>query len=112
MRVLRIAEAEHPNPNVMFWCPGCEMHHGIHAGGKGWTWNGDLEKPTFNPSILVRGTHPMTDEEHAAWMADRTKLPTPRPFVCHSFVRDGQIEFLGDCTHKLAGKTVPLPLVD
>ncbi len=28
--------------------------------------------------------------------------------VCHSFVTDGQIQFLGDCTHKLAGQTVPL----
>src|SRR5436309_254590 len=28
--------------------------------------------------------------------------------VCHSFVRDGLIEFLGDCTHPLAGRTVPL----
>lgn len=25
------------------------------------------------------------------------------------FIRDGQIQFLGDCTHALAGKTVPLP---
>jgi len=29
--------------------------------------------------------------------------------ICHSFVTDGQIQFLGDCTHKLAGRTVPLP---
>lgn len=31
--------------------------------------------------------------------------------TCHSFVRDGQIEFLSDCTHALAGKTVSLPAV-
>ncbi|MCZ4340562.1 hypothetical protein O4H52_03015 [Sphingomonadaceae bacterium G21617-S1] len=31
------------------------------------------------------------------------------PAVCHSFVRNGQIEFLSDCTHALAGQTVPLP---
>lgn len=29
--------------------------------------------------------------------------------VCHSFVRAGKIEFLGDCTHALAGQTVALP---
>lgn len=29
--------------------------------------------------------------------------------VCHSFVRDGQIQYLGDCTHEYAGKTVDLP---
>lgn len=29
--------------------------------------------------------------------------------VCHSFVRDGQIQFCMDSTHELAGKTVDLP---
>lgn len=29
--------------------------------------------------------------------------------VCHSFVREGRIQFLGDCTHRLAGHTVDLP---
>jgi hypothetical protein len=28
--------------------------------------------------------------------------------VCHSFVREGQIQFLGDCTHAFAGQTVPM----
>jgi hypothetical protein len=56
-----------------------------------WTFNGDLDKPTFNPSLLVTWTqHQM-------------------PQVCHSFVRDGQIQFLSDCTHKLAGQTVEIP---
>lgn len=32
-----------------------------------------------------------------------------RDEVCHSFVRAGKIEFLGDCTHALKGQTVPLP---
>jgi len=29
--------------------------------------------------------------------------------ICHSFIRDGKIQFLGDCTHALAGQTVDLP---
>jgi hypothetical protein len=29
--------------------------------------------------------------------------------VCHSFVTDGRIQFLGDCTHALANQTVELP---
>lgn len=29
--------------------------------------------------------------------------------VCHSFVRNGVIEFLSDCTHALKGQHVPLP---
>ena len=28
---------------------------------------------------------------------------------CHSYVKDGQIQFLNDCSHVLAGQTVDLP---
>ena len=31
--------------------------------------------------------------------------------VCHSFITDGRIQFLGDCTHELKGQTVELPEV-
>lgn len=31
------------------------------------------------------------------------------PMICHSFVIDGRIQFLGNCMHKLAGQTVDLP---
>ncbi len=80
---------------VIFWCPGCEGYHGVSvepfpgAERPIWSWNGNLETPTFTPSILVFEGH-----NH------------PR---CHSYVRDGMIEFLADCGHKLAGQTVPLP---
>ncbi len=30
----------------------------------------------------------------------------------HSFVVDGHIQFLGDCTHELAGQTVDIPDFD
>lgn len=88
----------------MFECPGCD--HG-HMPTPSWAFNGDLERPTFSPSILVRGFDWPTDEERARIMAGE-EVPR-RPFVCHSFVRDGRIEFLGDCTHPLAGQTVDLP---
>lgn len=91
----------------MFWCPGCNTHHApIVDGSRGWTWNGSYSKPTFSPSILVKGVMPITDEEHKAIM-DGVHIE-PKPLVCHSFVRDGQIEFLSDSTHGLAGKTVAL----
>lgn len=89
---------------VMFECPGCQCLHGIDPTK--WTWNGSLEKPTFVPSVLVRGTVPITDEEHAKIMAG--EAIEPKPMVCHSYVTDGKIQFLGDCTHELAGKTVAL----
>jgi len=64
-----------------------------HPARPRWTWNGDLVRPTFSPSLLVTWE----------WGEERTKK------VCHSFIRDGRIQFLGDCTHAQAGRTVDLP---
>lgn len=97
---------------LLFWCPGCDEAHGPIVQRERperplWTWNGDRERPTIAPSLLVRGTVPITDEEHARIMAGERIEPQPR--VCHSFIRDGRIEYLGDCTHALAGQTVDIP---
>ncbi len=73
------------------WCPPGREQSPANSGHAHWDFNGDMEAPTFSPSILSR--------------QDRGGVP----FVCHSFIRNGMIEFLGDCTHALAGKTVPLP---
>lgn len=98
---------------LMFWCPGCEEHHGITVdGSRGWTWNGSLELPTVSPSILVRSGHYAQPEKSECWCNFEERFGKASPFkcrLCHSFVRDGRIEFLSDCTHALAGKTVPLP---
>lgn len=93
---------------LVFWCPGCDRAKAIpFAGEHAWTWNGDRERPTLSPSILQRGKRPITDDEHARIMAgEQVEVPD---LVCHSFVRDGRFEFLGDCTHALAGQTVEIP---
>jgi hypothetical protein len=83
-----------------FWCPGCCCLHMIkHGQGSGprWGWDGDVLKPTFTPSVLV--SYPGRD-------AGQGGAP---PAICHSFVTAGRIQFLGDCTHALAGQTVDLP---
>jgi len=108
---LRLAENDH----YMFWCPGCKTAHGMSVGDKRtdthWGFNRNPDAPTFTPSVLVTGqTHvpPVTPENLEEWKAH----PWPQQAVktvCHSFVTDGQIQFLGDCTHALAGQTVPLP---
>jgi hypothetical protein len=95
---------------LMFWCPGCDGAHMVMVGegaGPRWGFNGNHDRPTFTPSILVSGTEHITADEHTRIMAGETieKAKT----VCHSFVADGRIQFLGDCTHALAGKTVDLP---
>jgi len=46
-----------------------------------------MDKPSFQPSIL--------------WQWGDVR--------CHSYVTDGRIQFLNDCTHDLAGQTVDLP---
>jgi hypothetical protein len=105
--VLRIIEGGHRG----FWCPGCEMMHVVKVeGSPAWGFNGDHDRPTFTPSVLAQGTQRLTDDEHARVM--RGEAFEPRPLRCHSFVRDGQIEFLSDCTHALAGQTVPLKSFD
>lgn len=88
---------------LIFYCEGCEECHGVNDR---WTFNDDFEKPTFSPSILVRGTQRLTDEE--ADMIMSGKDIELKALVCHSFVIDGKIQYLSDCTHKLAGQTVEL----
>lgn len=72
-------------------CPGCGTFHQVD---RGWTFNGDFERPTLSPSILAR------------WESEGRSTK-----VCHSFVVDGQIQFLNDCTHSRAGETIDLPEV-
>ncbi len=72
------------------WCPGCRQMHRINVNAPNphtqarWTWDKNVDSPTFNPSINIVGH-------------------------CHYFIRAGQIQFCADSKHALAGKTVPLP---
>lgn len=86
-----------------FRCPGCNDRHVIPTKPhpRGWDFSGTEDRPTFSPSILV---HP-----HGYLKDDGTVGQTPR---CHSFVRDGRIQFLSDSTHTLAGQTVDLPEIE
>ena len=106
--VLRTAEGG----RLLFHCPGCNEVHAVTIGdgpGPRWGFNGDYDRPTFTPSILVRGNKVVKDDD-GIWTGDwqRDAAGNLIPEVCHSFVRDGQIQFLSDCTHGLAGQTVPL----
>lgn len=65
---------------------------GTRQGTNCWSWNGDTEKPTLKPSIKT-------------WDGVRTK---PGVTVCHTWVNDGKVQFLDDCTHELAGQTLDL----
>jgi hypothetical protein len=89
---------------AIFYCPGCEEHHQIDLSK--WEFDGNFDKPTFSPSYLTwNDPNPNADPKH-----DRDGKYR-RGFRCHSFIKAGQIEYLSDCTHKLAGQTVALPEV-
>lgn len=78
---------------LLCWhCPGCDGGHCVPVTGpNAWTWNGERQKPTLTPSVLVnRGR------------------ANPTAHICHVFITEGRIQFLGDCTHGLAGKTVEM----
>lgn len=77
---------------LWFWCPGCEEAHAVEVESKKkscWNWNGSEDCPTITPSVLC--------------------VQSQSERRCHSFVKDGKIQFLNDCFHKLKGQTVPLP---
>lgn len=163
--VARIVEyvGKRPGRQVWTWCPGCDSLHPftIEAppgedgdqlnSGITWQWDGDLERPTFSPSLLCYSSVHICEGEHeptvceaypdcrvqghsiGAWVdgvllwkfpggfpdeAERVyahQAPHTREPAwgnCHSFLRNGRWEFLGDSAHHLAGQTVdmvPLP---
>lgn len=88
-----------PGKALLFWCPGCETHHRVVVApaedypSPVWEWNGSLDAATISPSILVNRN---ATKEDVARGAHR----------CHSFLRNGVLDFLSDCTHALAGQKV------
>ena len=110
MKALSTILREGRDGTLMFWCPGCDGAHAVQIGtgpGPRWGYNGNPDAPTFTPSILVRGTVPLTDMQRE--MVMRGARIEPAKTRCHSFVTEGKIRFLGDCSHALAGSVVPLP---
>ena len=108
-----VRDVDAGDAGVWFYCPGCETHHRIVVGR--WSWNASEDLPTFAPSVLVRFFQ-LSPEGIA--MIDRGDPPPAggrypgADVVCHSFVRDGRIEYLADSTHRYAGQTIDLPPID
>lgn len=91
MKVIHIGH--HP----AVWCPACDTHHLFDSR---WKFNGDMEKPTFTPSMLSR-------------MGECTvKGIDYDNYRCHSFVTDGKIKYLSDCSHELAGQEIELQHIE
>ena len=101
-RVRKLSLGSGEYERLQLWCPACDDLHevGIRANriGPNWQWDGNLDAPTISPSILV-------DFGPLGYAGTQRR--------CHSFVVGGQWQFLSDCTHGLAGRTVPcMPLPD
>lgn len=103
------------NGSITFKCPGCGDTHTINGSpNHKWIFNGDVNRPTFSPSLLVRCGHYVDrhKEGDSCWCTYNKEHPEKTaPFKCyrcHSYVIDGKIQFLLDCTHDFAGKTLDL----
>jgi len=89
-KVVRKLVTQNGEPNgFMFFCPGCGCGHAFDD--KKWVFNGDMEKPTLDPSYLTAAANSNFQKRR-----------------CHSYIREGVIQFLSDCYHELKGQAVPL----
>lgn len=75
----------------LYHCVGCGCEHafGLKSEGGNHTFNMDMEHPSVSPSLLAN-------------FGGDSKL-------CHSYIVNGMIQYLPDCQHSLAGKTIELP---
>lgn len=101
---------------LRYWCQGCDGPHSVVIEGPGaWGYNGNPDAPTFTPSVLVRSGHHVPGQEgKPCWCSYEERFGRPLPKgvgcgICHTFITDGMVQFLGDCTHQFAGQTLPLP---
>lgn len=84
----------------MIKCPSCQWHEFPKKGkpGASWTFNGDLFKPTFTPSMnqLMRFSEAVCEED---------RRPDRR---CHFIITAGRMQFCGDCTHDYKNKIIDM----
>lgn len=90
-KVLEVTDKDGKHLGWGHWCAGCNLHH---MYDERWTFNLNMQKPTFRPSMKVTyGQHPNPEN---TWP------------ICHYFITDGMIEYCADSTHALKGQTLEL----
>jgi hypothetical protein len=101
------------NNQRFFYCPGCDTHHVIDDK---WTYSGTDEKPTVRASVLskwIKTPDPLPyDDNGDLVVGPDGRAVGSKQMKCHSFITNGNIQYLNDCTHYLAGKTVPMEDVE
>ena len=83
--------------DYLFYCTGCNCHHLVtterkNDRGAQWRFNGNMEAPTFYPSIHI-------------WVLTSDEK---KKTICHSYVSNGFIQYLLDSDHELKGQTIEL----
>lgn len=75
-----------------FRCLGCKgrFHEVRLEGPYAWMWNRSMDKPSIMPSI-------------------KTTYWEDGGGSCHSYIKDGKIQYLNDSCHELKGQTIELP---
>lgn len=101
---------------VAIKCLGCGHPHVLTIkkipgyDGPCWEFNNNLDLPTFTPSLLCRAGKAAYDaNEWEKLEQEHKEFLEKRSSVCHSFIREGKIQYLSDCTHSLRGQTIDLP---
>lgn len=103
MKLRVMTDVDTGKASYWMWCPGCDDTVRITSE---WDWDGNLDAPTFSPSILTTGVQ-WAESEHF-YKPNHASVPAGGEIRCHSFLRAAVWEFLTDCTHALAGQHVPM----
>lgn len=75
----------------LFWCPGCGRGH-VYQTPR-WTFDGNVDYPTFSPSLLMFTTELGSNV---------------RKTECHLFVKAGMMAYCSDNPHTYNGQTMPM----
>lgn len=100
------SKLRHYRGGYAHWCPGCEEMHTLPDS---WTFNGNLESPTFTPSFKHEGLKRVFVNGNWTGEWKRDGAGNTIPFICHYHVTAGELNFTSDSTHGLAAKKVPMP---
>jgi hypothetical protein len=141
-----VHNTEHPiYRSVYTWCPGCNLCHPFRielfpgcplrkdsTTEPTWDWDGNLERPTFSPSMLAYGCVHLCPPDYVHHVVCKDPVICPRqshlvlstePKIlahnlphavtpawgnCHSFLQQGRWQFLSDSAHAMAGQTIDM----
>ena len=91
-----------------WWCIACGECHPLPYK-KGWTFDGNIEFPTFTPSFKHTGIQSVIVDGKwtGDWILDENG--NTKDWCCHYIITSGIIHYCNDCTHTFAGKIIPMP---